>query len=267
MPNTFRFYIDDSGSRHPDRSPSEEMRRHDWFALGGVVVQESDIEPANQTIDTFRRRWHEMGGAPLHSVEIRNRHDSFHWLETATPERHRQFMTELTALVVGLPVLVLACVIDRPGYNARYAERYGTQRWQLCKTAFTIAVERAAKYAQMHRGRLRVYVERSDRKTEGRLKSYYEMLRTEGLPFDFESSAKHAPLSRDDFRRVLPITILARSGPAGKLQHIQRSGKSHSTAFERARIAGTKAEALSDISTYTNSNRIGLYPSWNPPSH
>lgn len=45
------------------------------------------------------------------------------------------------------PVIGLACVIDWPGYNKRYAEKYAENRWMLCKTAFSVVVERAAKFA------------------------------------------------------------------------------------------------------------------------
>jgi hypothetical protein len=45
------------------------------------------------------------------------------------------------------PALGLACVIDRPDYNHRYKEKYADERWSLCKTAFTIAVERASDIA------------------------------------------------------------------------------------------------------------------------
>ena len=65
------------------------------------------------------------------------------------------FYEDLYQLLRAAPVTGLACVIDRPGYNARYREKYGRQRWSLCKSAFTISVERAAKYARSLDCRLR----------------------------------------------------------------------------------------------------------------
>ena len=56
-------------------------------------------------------------------------------------------MRDLTSMLTSIPVIGLACVIDRPGYDARYREQYGRNQWQLCKTACSIAVERAAKQA------------------------------------------------------------------------------------------------------------------------
>ena len=91
----------------------------------------------------------------------------------------------------------------RPGYNARYRAMHGPRRWQLCKTAFPIAVERAAKFARHHGALLRVYVERSDKATENQLRGYYDLLRTSGSPFDTDSSAKYSPLSSACLRETL----------------------------------------------------------------
>lgn len=104
-------------------------------------------------------------------------------------------MCELTELILGLPIHVLACVIDRPGYNRRYISEYGPRRWKLCRTAFSIAVERAAKVA-IHKGvRLRVFAERSDKLTEAQFKGYFDEMRRVGLPFNAETSGKYQPLS------------------------------------------------------------------------
>jgi len=97
----------------------------------------------------------------------------------------------------------MACVIDRPGYNHRYAEQYAENRWKLCKTAFSIAVERAAKFCRHNGARLRIYVERSDPKTDALMESYYHQLRSDGLPFSAATSAMYHPLSPVEFRQTL----------------------------------------------------------------
>src|SRR3990172_3378290 len=99
MPNVLNFYIDDSGTRHPDRHPGHSDH-NDWFALGGVLIRESD--------------------------------------EGDPRIRHERFCHELERVLLPIHVLGLACVIDRPGYNARYEEKYGRMRWSLCKSAFSI---------------------------------------------------------------------------------------------------------------------------------
>ncbi|MHA6886182.1 DUF3800 domain-containing protein [Ralstonia pseudosolanacearum] len=199
----YLFYIDDSGSRDPDRSRGTESSGPDWFALGGVLINSADEEVAKLAISDFRRRWAQMGDEPLHSYDIRNKTKQFRWLKNLSPEEHREFMNQLTALIVSLPIHVLACVVDRPGYNKRYMETYGPRRWKLCRTAFNIAVERAAKVALHHRMRLRVYVERSDKPTESQLKSYFKDMRTVGLPFNASNSAKYQPLTAEQLHATL----------------------------------------------------------------
>ena len=60
--------------------------------------------------------------------------------------------------IIDKDLVGLACVVDRPGYDARYREKYGRRQWHLCQTAFSIVVERAAKYARDSGRKLRVNV-------------------------------------------------------------------------------------------------------------
>ena len=80
------------------------------------------------------------------------------------------------------PVTGIACVIDRPGYNARYEDKYRENRWMLCKTAFSVVVERSAKFAIANCQRLRVLPEKCNKAEDGLLRSYYNELKTDGLP-------------------------------------------------------------------------------------
>jgi hypothetical protein len=101
------------------------------------------------------------------------------------------------------PVTAIGCVIDRPGYDARYRPKYGRNQWHLCQTAFAIVVERAAKHALSLGRRLRVMPEKSARDDENRIQRYYEMLRVAGLPFDHASSSLYRPLTAEQFKLVL----------------------------------------------------------------
>jgi hypothetical protein len=94
-------------------------------------------------------------------------------------------------------------VIDRPGYNHRYREKYGRQRWSLCKSAFHIVVERAAKYARESKCRLRVSPERCNKREDQMLKAYYAELKSVGLPFAVTTSEKYRPLSPAEFQQTL----------------------------------------------------------------
>jgi hypothetical protein len=41
----------------------------------------------------------------------------------------------------------LACVVDRPGYDARYREKYGRRQWHLCQTAWGLETTKAQTIA------------------------------------------------------------------------------------------------------------------------
>ena len=58
-----------------------------------------------------------------------------------------EFLPKLEEFLVGFPLMGIAAIVDRPGYVASYAERYEGRPWRMDKTAFTILIERSAKYA------------------------------------------------------------------------------------------------------------------------
>ena len=113
------------------------------------------------------------------------------------------FYEDLYQLLKEIPVTGLACVIDRPGYNARYREKYGRQRWSLCKSAFTISVERAAKYARSHDCRLRVLPERCNKTEDRVLKGYYNDLKVTGPPFDPNTRKNTGLFAPEEFKQTL----------------------------------------------------------------
>ena len=137
------LYMDESGSRDPDRHPREKANSPDWFGIGGVLVKATDKADIEAAMDNFRLRWPQMGEHPFRSYDIRN------------------------------------------------------------KTAFHIAVERAAKYALHHGARMRVYVERSDKVTEAQLKGYFDAMRKAGQPFNSETSAKYLPMQAEQLNPTL----------------------------------------------------------------
>lgn len=166
------------------------------------MIDDEDIAEAERLIEQFRTRWPQMGEFPLHSCEIRGKHKNFAWLGIGH-DTHGNFVSDLERLLLELPVIGLACVIDRPGYNARYTEKYGRQKWELCKTAFAVAVERAVKYAIRRERRLRVYAERTDKAVDAIMKGYYDTLRSTGHWFNPATSEKYRPLDAEDYRNTL----------------------------------------------------------------
>lgn len=118
MPRILNFYMDDSGTRSPNRKPlSQIAKTRDFFALGGILINEEDEAPARKLHADFCSRW--AIDYPLHSVEIRHSTGKFIWLRRGDTE-YQRFMNDLTDTLLKLDVLGIACVIDRPGYDARY---------------------------------------------------------------------------------------------------------------------------------------------------
>jgi hypothetical protein len=201
MPRVLNFYMDDSGTRTPDRKPMVyNPRVREFFALGGVLINEDDEGFARKLYDDFCGRW--SIGYPLHSVEIRNAKKKFAWLNENSDERER-FMRDLTRTLTSMHILGIACVIDRPGYDRRYREKYGRRMWHLCQTAFCIAVERAAKQAIKDSRKLRVMPERSCKDDEMRITAYFAEMKKGGAPFDRQASSAYAPLDPSQLRSTL----------------------------------------------------------------
>jgi hypothetical protein len=202
MPTTLNLYLDDSGTRHPTRNVGAiPAHGRDWFALGGILVRSDEEAQARDLHEAFCARW-EIA-APLHSSEIRSKKDNFNWLRNIEEGEQNQFYEDLSCLMRDVPVIGIACTIDRNGYNARYLEMYQMQPWSLCKTAFTVVVERAVKFARTKQLPLRVYPERCNKPEDAMLKSYYDMLKREGMPFAKDTSGVYAPLTSEEFSSTL----------------------------------------------------------------
>ena len=201
----FLLYLDDSGSRDPDKQRSQRGNESqpDWFGMGGILVNAKDKSHIEDALAALRIRWPQMGSAPLRSYDIRNRTKRFRWLADLDDASTDKFYADLSNTISEQPIVVAGCIVHRPGYNERYLTQYGPRRWKLCKTVFNIAVERAAKFAAFHNARLRVLVERSDKVTEQQLKGYYEQLRIDAAPFNAESSKKYQPLTAAQLKSTL----------------------------------------------------------------
>lgn len=210
------LYLDDSGTRNPDRSIPKELTFRDWFALGGYIAKEED----EGVIRTAHAKFCEGWGIkyPLHSYDIRAETKNFTWLGALEVAEHRKFMRALSYMLLDIPVIGHACIVDRPGYNSRYREKYGRQTWMLCKTAFSVVCERAAKYAKTNGCRLRVYVEEGDKSADDKIREYYRELRATGMPFATDASAKYAPLSQQELAHTLyDLDFKAKTSPMSQI--------------------------------------------------
>jgi hypothetical protein len=198
--NKFHLYIDDTGSRDPDKTCAPEARedKMDCFGLGGIIIREDRI---NETMQAHRRFCAEHNITyPLHSYAMRGGRKKFAWLKK--PEKSGIFMPALEEYLLSLPIITIACIVDRPGYLARYKEKFREQLWLMCKTAFTILVERAAKYVDEQGGAMEIYFEQSGKKEDRDLIAYMRDLKARGLDFDKGSSGPYTPLRSDDFKRL-----------------------------------------------------------------
>ena len=175
---------------------------YDWFALGGVIFREADEQEIRDLHEKFCSNWDI--DFPLHSSEIRAKANKFSFIGRLSKEDELRFYEELYQMMRSMPVLGTACVIDRPCYNDRYLEKYDpSKRWQLCKSAFSIVVERSAKFAIHHNAKLRIYIERGDKITDRTIKSYYDEIRSDGMPFAQATSSKYDPITADIFKDTL----------------------------------------------------------------
>lgn len=203
MPETYCLYVDDSGTRLPDKkvlAPGEV----NWFGLGGVLLSEADEGVIRSAHAELYEKWPEIKGAPLHSHKIRMAKGPFSFFsEVAALGVRSAFMNDLSKFILESPVLGHAVVIHRPGYMARYEDLYGEKRWLPCKTAFSVLLERASKFALTKNAKLRVYVEKTDRDTDARMTAYYTELRANGMPFKSATSAKYQPLAASELKATL----------------------------------------------------------------
>jgi hypothetical protein len=198
---SFDLYLDDSGTRHRDKKPDVSRQDGmDCFALGDFIIPSEEIREVHGEYDKFTHKY-EID-YPLRSNEIRGEKGKFSWLKY-DKHKEQQFHDDLASFLIALPVHVTGCVIHRPGYNKRYAERYGASEWDYSKSAYTIVVERAAKFAQKHGKRLKTYVEETGKKEDRAIRRYHRDLRESGMYFDPGTSEKYVPLGSTDFRDVI----------------------------------------------------------------
>ncbi len=200
MVGKYVLYIDDTGSRDPDRSDyTDRHDEMDCFGLGGFLLKEEDIPEVRKKHEAFCFKWKIT--YPLHSSSIRGGRGKFAWLKK--PETSRLFFPSLDEFILSLPIIGIACIIDRPGYVARYHQTYDQNLWYMCKTAFTILMERSAKYADEHGRRLEIVFEGSGKKEDQDMKRYLKELKQRGSPFSKKTSQGYSPLTAQDYKRII----------------------------------------------------------------
>jgi hypothetical protein len=194
------LYIDESGSRMPNYIGHIQRRDGmDYFALGGIMIDEGEIESVLDAHSQITDTWKLAG--PLHSTKIRGRRKHFSWL-ALDAARETAFLSHLENTILALPVIGNACVVDRAGYLARYSRLYAPP-WTLCKTAYAILIERSAKFARSQGKRLKVFYEEAGEKEDRDLVEYTKLLKTEGMPFNRNTAKAYGSLEPRDFQDIL----------------------------------------------------------------
>lgn len=202
MTEKYLLFFDDTGSRNPNKGsyiPSNRDDRMDCFGLGGILIKEEDIADLLQKYNSFCSKWNI--DYPLHSSRIRGGQGGFGWLKK--PENAGLFLPDLQDFLLSLPFVGIACIIHRPGYAARYKQRYESDLWALSRTAFCILVERSAKFADEAGRKLEIYFEASGKREDRAIIQNLRSLKLEGHPFEVEISEDYQPLGAEDYRRIV----------------------------------------------------------------
>ena len=200
MSQKYILYFDDTGSRDPDKADYILRKdKMDCFGLGGFLIKEEDVSEVFALHKTFCQKWNIT--YPLHSQPIRGSREDFRWL-AKNSEVAYLFRSELNDFLLSLPIIGIACIIDRPGYVARYKDNHD-KLWYMCKTAFAVLVERSAKFADEHGRKLEMYFEETGKKEDRDITAYMRELKTTGSPFAQSTSGKYQPLLPADYRRII----------------------------------------------------------------
>lgn len=171
MSQLFAFYMDESGSPKPDPKDAAS-----YFAVGGVLIKHGDEKTICQMLSEFKKRWDIDERIPLHGNEIRSKKKNFAWLGRRSKDEQEKFLSELSNLITQCPIIVHGCVISRKGYLDRYLERYGSNTWEMMKSAFSILIERVGKYVLLQDGKVMIYFEKAGKKEDNLITPDYWLL-------------------------------------------------------------------------------------------
>ena len=195
------LYFDDTGNRYPGtkfRQPEVREDGMNCFGLGGILIKEEDVQDLLSKHYSLCSKWQIT--YPLHSSKIRGGRNEFSWLRT---QGHDSFLLDLERFILSLNFVGIACIVDRPGYLARYEERYKERLWYLCKTTFCIMLERAAKFADENGRDLVVYFEQFGKMEDRNIVEYMRELKRHGNQFDIAESNGYKPLESIDYRNIV----------------------------------------------------------------
>lgn len=209
MNRPFTLYMDETGSRHPDKKQDSSRAGRDWFGFGGFLIRGEHNDGARILVQDFAKKWKLKH--PAHMTDMLAEAKGFSWLGRTAQATRNEFWRDWEQVLCSVEAIGIGCVIDRPGYIARgYLENY-KDKWLLCRSAFDITVERAVKIAKSEDRKLHVVFEQ-DPGINSTVSEYFHNLKANGLAFDKESSKSYQPLQQSDFEHTL-----------GRIQHKPKS--------------------------------------------
>ena len=88
------LYVDETGSRFPDRPSAVGKHGLDWFAIGGVLINREDESNAKARLAQFLAGWPQVR-TPLHLTDIRAEKKEFAWLGRLTANDRNRFWSEV----------------------------------------------------------------------------------------------------------------------------------------------------------------------------
>lgn len=208
-PRPMTFYMDETGSRHPDKKSDKSRKGRDWFGLGGYLIRGEDIDAARKMVEAFSDKWNLR--SPIHFTDMQSQNKGFSWLRWSKQEIVDEFWSDWRDVLIKSEVIGLGCIVDRPGYKARgYLDKYDDS-WLLCRSAFDISVERAVKIARRENRKLHVVFEQ-DAGINAIVTGYFRNLKENGLAFAKDASGKYSPTTKEEFSETL-----------GRVQHKPKS--------------------------------------------
>ena len=200
MNRPFTLYMDETGNRHPDKRSDASRQGRDWFGFGGILIRGEDNDAARDLLAEFAKKWRLRG--PAHITDMLSEKKNFAWLGRLAQEDKDEFWADWKNVLCTANVIGLGCVVDRPGYVARgYLEKHD-DKWLLCRSAFDITVERAAKIAILEGRKLHIVFEQ-DAGINSTITGYFDNLKANGLAFDESNSSRYRPFSVEDFSKTL----------------------------------------------------------------
>ena len=189
------------GSRHPDKKADKNRRGAGLVRSRWISNPTGRWTSGQITSPSYCGQMAREGSVPYDGYALKQK--GFFLVGALGQTKSKtDFGSDYKGMLARVPVIGIACVIDRPGYVARgYLEKY-PDKWLLCRSAFDILIERSAKFAKMKIENYEV-IHEGDVGTNEVMKSYFRNIKQNGMAFDGTRSSRYKPLPKEEFGSIL----------------------------------------------------------------